>query len=256
MKSSVEVCINRDNNLIIKIDEIDYLFAETDYLTSDRGKILLKHQAIMDLAKRADVTVEEPKLLSSHSPVVYVFSRKAVRKGKETFTAIGECNNKTLFDDIMLQNPASTADNRAVEKAILSVLGLHGKVYGATEINFKDKILSDSKKKQEKTEDIQKALESTSFEKEEVEDVKKPFWWDDLGKDRYSDKQLDPVSFPVTHGNNKDKNWSVKQLYEFDYECCRYYAERDKLENANEEYRKLVYSCRRAIRTYGMKDKI
>lgn len=190
MKSSVEVCINQDNNLIIKIDEIDYLFAETDYLTSDRGKILLKHQAIMDLAKRADVTVEEPKLLSSHSPVVYVFSRKAVRKGKETFTAIGECNNKTLFDDIMLQNPASTADNRAVEKAILSVLGLHGKVYGATEINFKDKILSDSKKKQEKTEDIQKALESTSFEKEEVEDVKKPFWWDDLGKDRYSDKQL------------------------------------------------------------------
>ena len=117
MKSSVEVCINQDNNLIIKIDEIDYLFAETDYLTSDRGKILLKHQAIMDLAKRADVTVEEPKLLSSHSPVVYVFSRKAVRKGKETFTAIGECNNKTLFDDIMLQNPASTADNRAVEKS-------------------------------------------------------------------------------------------------------------------------------------------
>lgn len=255
MKSSVEVCINDENTLLLKIDESEYAFAETDYLTSDKGKILLKHQAILDLAKRTDVTVEEPKLLSSHSPVVYVFSRRAIRKGKEDFTAIGECNNKTLFDEIMLQNPASTADNRAVEKAILSVLGLHGKVYGATEINFRDGQRPTATKKKQAKQDVRSAEQQPPSSEQEgmpAEDL--PFWWDDTGEDRYSEKQLDPIRFQVSFGNNKDKNWSVKQLYDFDYECCRYYAERDKLENANDEYRKLVYSCRRAIRMYGIKD--
>ena len=255
MKSSAEVCINEDSTLLLTIDEIEYSFTETDYLMSDKGKVLLKHQAVLDLAKRADVTVEEPKLLSSHSPVVYVFSRRAVRKGRDAFTAIGECNNKTLFDDIMLQNPASTADNRAVEKAILSVLGLHGRVYGATEINFKDGQVAAVPRKKQKKQDAQKTEQQpSSLQKKEISEEDRPFWWDDIGKDKYSEKQLDPVTFPVTFGNSKDKNWSVKQLYDFDYECCRYYAERDKLENANEEYRKLVYSCRRAIQMYGMKD--
>lgn len=82
---------------------------------------------------------------------------------------------------------------------------------------------------------------------------KHPIWWNDIGVGVYTDKQLDPETFIVTQGQCKDKDWTVKQLYHYKYDSCYYFATRT-LENApSEEFTMQVYACRRAIRTYGLK---
>lgn len=250
---------NSDKTLTVYVDEEPFEIGEKQYLKSDKGKILLKHQIIVELARLTGVTVEEPKLVHTHSPVVYVFSRTAIR-GSERCTEIGESNGQSLYDDIMKITPATTADNRAYERAVLKVLGLYGEAYGASEIDYRDgkkmppsvsqtepkDNKSDSKKKDET--EVVNEESGTSAKTDE-----KPVWWDDTGVGVYKESLLEPDTFIVTHGQFAGKNWTVKQLYDYQYNSCKYYAERSQLGNADDEFRKQVYACRRAIRKYGIK---
>ena len=104
MKNQERVKIGEDRSLAVFIDGSEFTFSDRDYLKSDRGKILLKHGSVMRLAELNHVVVEEPVLLSSHNPLIYVFKRTAVFGGKR-FSAVGETNKMTLFDDIMKSNP-------------------------------------------------------------------------------------------------------------------------------------------------------
>ena len=93
--------INPDGSLTVYVDSQEYVFSKNQFLKSDKGRILLKHQAVAMLAEMTGVKVREPVLLSNYNPVIYVFSRTAVR-GNETFAAVGESNRKNLFCDVMM----------------------------------------------------------------------------------------------------------------------------------------------------------
>ena len=249
--------INPDGSLTVYVDSQEYTFAKNQFLKSDKGRILMKHQAIVMLAEMTGVKVKEPVLLSNYNPVIYVFSRTAVR-GNDTFAAVGESNHKNLFCDVMMMTPATTADNRAYERAVLGILGLHGDIYGASEMNFKDgdKPQTEQKKSEPaaKKEEVTPKEETNKSSEENQTGNAEPFWWNDTGKGVYTDRVLDPETFIITEGPCGGKNWTTKQLYDYQYKSCLYFAERSGLENATDDFKKQVYSCRRAIREYGLRD--
>ena len=159
--------------------------------------------------------------------------------------------------------PATTADNRAYERAVLKLLGLYGDVYGASEIDYRDgKKPSSVSQNEPKKATAENDTTTQAEEKNEDTDVQgassvtssqQPPWWDDTGFGAYKESELDPDTFIVTQGPFAGKNWTVRQLYDYQFKSCKYFADRTKLEEANEEFRKQVYACRRAIRKYGMK---
>ncbi len=250
------VIVNSDETLTVYVDSQEYKFAKHQYLRSDKGRILMKHQAVAILAEMTGVKVQAPVLLSNFNPVIYVFARTATR-GNDTFTAVGESNSKNLFSDVMLMTPATTADNRAYERAVLGILGLYGEIYGSSEMNFKDG--DKSKTEQKKSETVKKneekpaTVEPKSSETEQTKETE-PFWWNDTGMGVYTDRVLDPETFIITEGPCGGKNWTTKQLYDYQYKSCLYFAERADLDIAKDDFKKQVYSCRRAIRKYGLRD--
>ncbi len=264
MEMPERVKVNNDKTLTVYVGEAPFEIGEKQYLKSDNGKILLKHRTIVELAELGGVTVEEPILVHTHSPVVYIFSRKATWNGKSC-TELGESNSQSLFDDIMKITPATTADNRAYERAVLKVLGIYGDVYGASEIDYRDGkpkapssvSKTEPKSKKDSTGDAQHGDESNAAEETSTEvrtpETDKPFWWDDTGVGSFKDSELDPDTFIVTQGPSAGKSWTVKQLYDYQYSSCKYFAERAKLETCDEDFKKQVYACRRAIRKYGLK---
>lgn len=257
MENRNKVTLKDDGSLILSIDGLDISLEKGDYFKSDKGKILIKHQTIMYLTHLLKIKVGEPVLMSNSSPTIYVIARRAER-GNETYTALGESNTKNLFCDMMLINPATTADNRAYDRAVLGVLGVYGDVYGSSEINYKDNeepITPTPKKSETKQETtaVQAEIKMDESPKAINPTEDNPFWWNDTGKGLYTDRALDPQTFIVTEGPNAGKNWTTRQLYDYDYKSCLYFAERTKLEEANDSFKKQVYSCRRAIREYGLK---
>jgi len=255
MEMPERVVVNADESLTVYVDSAEYKFAKNQYCKSDRGKILMKHQAVAILAEMTGVKVDMPVLLSNYNPVIYVFARTA-RRGNDSFTAIGESNKLNLFAEAMLKNPATTADNRAYERAVLGILGLYGEIYGASEMNFKDgdKPPKEIKKTVAEKPASQPEKETATEEKTEQTTSSEPFWWNDTGKGVYTDRVLDPETFIITEGPCGGKNWTTKQLYDYQYKSCLYFAERSELDTAADEFKKQVYSCRRAIRQYGLRD--
>ena len=256
--------IRQNGKLVIIVNEVEYEFNENeDFIYSDKKKIILKHHAVINLASNANIKVGPPILLSSHDYNCFVFSREAVCSDGFRFYAIGEANGlkDNLWSEYLQQYPAETADNRAYERAVLGALGLYGKVYGGSEIPFADECKADNFEKD--TSDNNQDAESEEVQKEIQTDEtihnaeissELPKWWNDIGTGLYTDKQLDPETFIVTQGQCKGKNWTVKYLYDFNYKSCWYFATRD-LDNApSEEFTKQVFSCRRAIRKYGIKE--
>ena len=251
--------IRDDGTLVIIINEVEYEFKEmTDFIYSDKKKIILKHHAVINLAANANIKVGPPVLLSSHNPSCFVFSREVTLGDGSKFCAVGEANgvDGNLWSEYLQQYPAETADNRAYERAVLGAVGLYGKVYGGSEIPFsdgkKEEIPIKETTAETKREDVEEPVEQPS-EATDVQPEGLPKWWNDIGTGLYTDKQLDPETFIVTQGQCKGKNWTVKYLYDFNYKSCWYFATRD-LDNApSEDFTKQVFACRRAIKKYGIK---
>ncbi len=264
MEMPEKVKVNNNKTLTVYVDEVEFEIGEKQYLKSDKGKILLKHRTIVELAELTGTIVEAPVLVHTHSPVVYVFSRTAIR-GCKRCTELGESNAQSLFDDIMKITPATTADNRAYERAVLKVLGIYGDVYGASEIDYRDGkpkppssvSQSEPKNKNDSTSNAQNAGENKDAAEESTAvtstETGKPFWWDGTGVGAFKESELDPDTFVVTQGQFAGKSWTVKQLYDYQYNSCKYFAERANLDTSNDEFKKQVYACRRAIRKYGLK---
>lgn len=265
MEMPERVKMNSDNSLELLLENADEYFTvdQKQYFKSDKGKILLKHQTIMQLADLLGVVVGPPVLVHSHNPVVYVFSRTATL-GNRTCTEIGESNSLNLFDEIMKINPASTADNRAYDRAVLKLLKIYGEVYGASEMNYKDEKISSAastkEPKQNKdsasttgsdamTEPVTSEQDGSSAQEEKGN----PFWWEDTGVGMFKESELEPETVIVTQGPCAGKNWTIKQLYDYQYDSCVYFAERKALDTASDDFKKQVYACRRAIRKYGLK---
>lgn len=267
MEMPERVKIKDDKSLELQLEDFNDVFTikESQYFKSDRGKILLKHQTIMQLAELLNIEVGPPVLLHTHNPVIYVIARTA-KLGNRSCTEIGETNSKTLFDEIMKVNPASTADNRAYDRAVLKLLKIYGEVYGASEINYKDEKPSSAASKREpkqhkdsmsKAATISDKAPEAVTDPSTVETQKKedqiPFWWNDTGVGVFKESELNPDVVIVSHGQCAGKNWTVKQLYDYQYSGCVYFAERRSLESADTDFKKQVYACRRAIRKYGIK---
>lgn len=246
-----------DGKLTIFVDELEFEFLEkSDFIYSDKGKILLKHHAITVLAQGAGITVGMPVLLSSHDSNSFVIAREAIKQNGARYSAIGEANTKNLWSEYPEQYPAETADNRAYDRAVLGIAGVYGKIYSTSEFSYQDAEHGEKKapKKEPAIVETEKLKQEPQNESTATGTSEKhPIWWNDIGIGIYTDKQLDPETFIVTQGQCKDKNWTVKQLYHYKYDSCYYFATRT-LENApSEEFTMQVYACRRAIRTYGLK---
>lgn len=249
---------NDDKTLTIKLNHGDFDIKAEQYLLSDNGKILLKHQTVSMLADAIGINVGKPTLIISHNPAVYVFSR-TVSLGDTEITEIGESNSANMFDEVMKVNPATIADNRAYERAVLKLIGIYGEVYGSSEMDFKDDkkksaVSKKEPKKQNDTlkDDVDKANKEADESKASVPDGT-PFWWNDTGMGAFRESQLDPEVAIVTQGPCSGKNWTVKQLYDYQYKSCVFFAERTNLENASDDFKIQVYACRRVIRKYGLK---
>ncbi len=263
MEMPERVKLNNNKKLTVYIDEAVFELDEKQYLKSDKGKILLKHRTVVELAELTGTVVGAPALVHTHSPIVYVFARTATR-GTKQCTEIGEANAQSLFDDIMKITPATTADNRAYERAVLKVLGIYGEVYGASEIDYRDGkpkapssvSKSEPKVKSDSTSNAQHGEADATVTEAATEVITtntgKPFWWDDTGVGSFKESELNPETFVVTQGSFGGKGWTVKQLYDYQYNSCKYFAERANLDTSNEEFKKQVYACRRAIRKYGL----
>lgn len=265
MEMPERVIENKNKTLTVYIDSQPFELGAKDYLKSDKGKILLKHRSVATLAELASVDVGPPVLVHTHGPSIYVFARTASHGGKSV-TEIGESNSQSLYDEVMKITPATTADNRAYERAVLKVLGIYGDVYGASEIDFRDGKKQPStvsqnepKKATAENDTTTEEVSENTAESEENEQgtsektVTTPPWWDDTGFGAYKESELNPETAIVTQGPLAGKNWTVKQLYDYQYNSCRYFADRTALDGANDDFRKQVYTCRRAIRKYGIK---
>jgi len=265
MEMPERVIENKNKTLTVYIDSQPFELGTKEYLKSDKGKILLKHRSVATLAELAGVAVGPPVLVHTHGPSIYVFARTATHGGKSV-TEIGESNSQSLYDEVMKITPATTADNRAYERAVLKVLGIYGDVYGASEIDFKDGNKQPSAVSQNEPKKATAENDTTSDEvigcadesegntqKAPEQAATNPPWWDDTGFGAYKESELNPETFIVTQGPLAGKNWTVKQLYDYQYNSCRYFADRTALEGANDDFRKQVYTCRRAIRKYGIK---
>lgn len=248
------------DKLTIIVGEAEFEFAEKkDFIRSDSEKILMKHHAITVLAQNANIYVSMPVLLTSHDSNCFVIAREARKEDGTKYSAVGESNPKNLWSEYLEQYPAETADNRAYDRAVLGVIGVYGKIYSTSEFSFNDGKPQKESKPTVITSiaAVEEAKEETVPENnlEEAADQigKLPEWWNDIGVGVYSDKQLDPTTFIVTEGQCKGKNWTVKQLYEFKYDSCYYFATRTLENSKSEEFTKQVYACRRALRQYGIK---
>lgn len=251
------------DKLIITVNEVDYEFAEKkDFIRSDSEKLLMKHHAIVTLAQNANITVSMPVLMSSHDISSYVIAREAKRADGVRLSAVGEANRDNLFSEYLQQYPAETADNRAYDRAVLGVVGVYGRIYSTSEFSFNDRENKPKPKKDtpaentaEKPDEVKVDAEDAQTETAESTDGELPIWWNDVGVGVYSDAQLAPETFIITEGQCKDRSWTVKNLYDCRYDSCWYFATRT-LDNAkSENFIKQVYSCRRAIKKYGIQKK-
>ena len=135
-----------DGKLTIFVDELEFEFLEkSDFIYSDKGKILLKHHAITVLAQGAGIAVGMPVLLSSHDSNSFVIAREAVKQNGARYSAIGEANTKNLWSEYLEQYPAETADNRAYDRAVLGIAGVYGKIYSTSEFSYQDAELGEKK---------------------------------------------------------------------------------------------------------------
>ena len=81
--------IREDGTLVLIVNEVEYEFKEMDdFIYSDKKKIILKHNAVINLAANANIKVEPPILLSSHDSGSIVFARQAVRSDGVKFSAV------------------------------------------------------------------------------------------------------------------------------------------------------------------------
>lgn len=276
--------LRSDGTLTVTYNNVTYEFFEKDdFVLSDRKKIILKHHAVIALAIECNLTVGPPVLLSGQGSDGFIFMREVTLPDGKNFSAIGESNgvDGNLWSEYLQQYPAETADNRAYERAVLGAMGLYGKIYGGSEIPFADGGEKPYKKPEtapvakaetngeesnsEKKEAVQSVADAVIVSETQVEtaeapveaeqefDADKPRWWNDIGVGTYTDKMLDPATFIVTLGESKGKNWTVKELYDYNYDSCWYFATRSLENSPSEAFDKQVYSCRRAIRTYGLK---
>ena len=249
------------DKLTIIVGEAEYEFVEKkDFIRSDSEKILMKHHAITVLAQNANIYVSMPVLLTSHDSNCFVIAREARKDDGSKYSAVGESNPNNLWSEYLEQYPAETADNRAYDQAVLGVIGVYGKIYSTSEFSF-----NDGKPQKESKPTAVTAVAAADDESQEVETPETnsdetaeqtddlPVWWNDIGVGVYSDKQLDPTTFIVTEGQCKGKNWTVKQLYDYKYDSCYYFATRVLENSKSEEFTKQVYACRRALRQYGIK---
>ena len=262
MEMPERVIENSNKTLTVYIDSQPFELGEKQYLKSDKGKILLKHRSIVELAELTGIEVGPPVLVHTHGPSIYIFARSATRNGKSV-TEIGESNSQSLYDEVMKITPATTADNRAYERAVLKLLGIYGDVYGASEIDFRDgkkppSSVSQNEPKKATAENDTPPADEKKGSGEPAHGInapsgQQPPWWDDTGLGAFKESELNPDTFIITQGPLAGKNWTAKQLYDYQYNSCKYFADRTALDTANDEFKKQVYACRRAIRKYGIK---
>lgn len=250
-----------------------YDFSEGVEFVNDRGKIVLYHGAIMNLANELGIEVSEPEVITSYNRIHFVIGCTATYLNRKEL-GIGEANKENLVTEIARQYPFITAYTRAYDRAVLSVLGFAGKIFSDSEISIpssSDEKIVEGNVKVPTDEEMQKEtetdqdsfnsvpVETPKAETQKVPDKKaannsnpaaqesdktdKPSPKDIYGS-QYGD-EINPDTFIITVGLFKDERITPAELYKKDPAALLKFAK--KRVSDNEEYNKNIFACRREL---------
>ena len=128
-----------NGKVFLKTEKNEYTFEmPNDALEmSDEGRILLRKSAISKIIATEGIRISEPKAISGERILIggrFVIMVSATLGDEEVFE-IGSAHPDNLMTSIATQYPVEMAHNRAKQRAVLSLLGLGGVLYGEDEID-------------------------------------------------------------------------------------------------------------------------
>ena len=151
---------------------------EIKYEEYSDGVKIIPHSTLEDILRRYSARFEyEPKAVLVSPEMVVVECRITDKETGETVLKVGESNPMNLESDIARKYPATIAYQRAIDRAVVAILGLGAKFYSDQEINRKilaeaEKLLdkSPAKEKEKKIREISEA-EIDSFIDEIIDET-------------------------------------------------------------------------------------
>ena len=111
----------------------DYYFMQED------GKIILKHNKLVQLAEKNNIKIEKTELEYGifHSPNNFYFCHRSYGKLKNgtIVTEIGDASPDNCGSEISKKIPSVMSDKRSKDKILIRLLGIRDKVYSDCEID-------------------------------------------------------------------------------------------------------------------------
>lgn len=128
-----------EGKVFLKTEKNEYTFGiPNDALEmSEEGRILLRKSAISKIIATEGIKISEPKAISGEHILIggrFVIMVSA-KLGDEEVFEIGTAHPDNLTTSIATQYPVEMAHNRAKQRAVMSLLGLGGVLYGEDEID-------------------------------------------------------------------------------------------------------------------------
>ena len=240
---------------------------QEDFIVLDK-KIIFKHHVFVEIARAAEITDEGFRFMHfNEATAQYIMQRTLSSKDDVKAYTIG------------INRDVQIACDMAYDLAVIEILGWTDKVFESSRSdntqNPTAQVQPPKKKPDATAKTVQKqsGAVNTDVSEEPVQkktteeqsppptekadekpedhltEIKKenPDWIKKLGVGEYSDSQLNPDSFIVTEGKYAESGITILELYNKDAEQCIYYARRD-LQNASDDFKKQVYSCRRLVK--------
>lgn len=128
-----------NGKVFLKTEKNEYTFGiPNDALEmSEEGRILLRKSAISNIIATEGIKISEPKAIPGEHILIagrFVIMVSA-KLGDEEVYEIGSAHPDNLTTSIAALYPLEMAHNRAKQRAVLSLLGLGGVLYGEDEID-------------------------------------------------------------------------------------------------------------------------
>lgn len=115
----------------------------------DGSVSIIPHNELMKIATENSDRIEyTAKLLYASPPYNFAFEATATDRvsGRKVCSVIGESSPENLVGRIQKENPCNQAHIRAVDRVLIKLLGIDGKVYSNSEIAIERKTSPDSTK--------------------------------------------------------------------------------------------------------------
>lgn len=255
-----------NGSVILKTDKKDYVFApETEFMEIQSGGYILRKTAISRIIEGEGIAIGKPEPLGSD---VVVAGRICVvvsaTDGNRTVYEVGSAGQDNLINPIAQSYPIEMAHNRAKQRAVLSLLGVGGLIYGEDEIDkseLKQPSAYTQTPPQTQYEPIQMPQQPTTQQPTAAyqpqngfqtaqnvpsqNNVQHPWLSNQQWVNEAKGSGIDPDRFILNTGRTKNYQWSASQTLANDPDAVEWFA--SKPLGANNEFNGAVLACRMAI---------